>query len=729
MAVKKKLGSKLPQREQLSALKFKSRHWTVGFMVSVSIVIAAVLMVLLQTWAFQAPLRWDLTSSGINSLKRGTEQVLSSLDDKTICLTSLYFETDLEEEDQKKYRKSVKDLFRLYQVENPSRIETAWINPLQEQTKLNQLMTRIRKMSQFADEAKPYQQAVEKFLNETRPKFKKDIEAFVSELGAIVTEGITQGPTPTAEIQNAINSWVEKAEYVAQNLEALQETVLPRYSDATRDLRDFYGQVGAKLGFFVDSYVQQAQLDAAMPDSAKDLLLRMKTKFAPWVERFKEEQDALQNLPPLELDRLERSIRPNANVIIVDSGDSAKAIAFEEVWPLVQEGRPGGSGSFEDRRFAGEGAITPTILQLIQDQQTAVVFVRYSGSPLFNAGGFGPMRQAPGVLTELKLQLEKLNFIVREWDLARATKPPEIDADLRRTIYVILRPQRSFDQRGMPTPQQLGPLERAAVLEQLTGEARAIFFTGWDLLVKSYEYDTYLKTKWGIDVDAENLIIQLGSIGPGQWSVRAEPLWMVNLEFDEHDLTAGLEYLSGGTRLPRCTPLKTLEELPEGVSIHQLVHTSPSEDIWAISNVATFQLRINANKNSKGVNYVERTEEDRLGPFPVVYLAEKENSKIAVWASDMATVGNRMLANQVFLSMSDGKLHTQRRAPGNLTLFVNLLHYLDDSAQWLHVASPVDSSRVAITEGELTFWRTIVVGVWPALAMLGGGLVWFLRRR
>ncbi len=74
-----------------SVLTFKGRRWTVGTMVVVSIIFAAGLTVLLQfiTFKAQRPLKWDLTSSGINSLKAGTRGVLDSLEDEKIYLAAL----------------------------------------------------------------------------------------------------------------------------------------------------------------------------------------------------------------------------------------------------------------------------------------------------------------------------------------------------------------------------------------------------------------------------------------------------------------------------------------------------------------------------------------------------------------------------------------------------------------------------------------------------------------
>ena len=115
---------------------------TVGVTVGVAVVLTAVL----QLWAFQVPVRWDLTSRGVNSLDDGTKAVLAGLD-APVHITSLYYKaTDFEQPAQARYRQAVDDVLRLYAQENPAHIRTAWINPLQEQQRYGALIDTLRQL-------------------------------------------------------------------------------------------------------------------------------------------------------------------------------------------------------------------------------------------------------------------------------------------------------------------------------------------------------------------------------------------------------------------------------------------------------------------------------------------------------------------------------------------------------------------------------------------------------
>ena len=100
---------------------FRGRHFAIGTNVIVTIVAVVAIAVFLQWGAFYKSTKFDLTDSGVNSLTPGTEKLLTSVDQK-IRLTSLYFQTDLETEDQAKYRAKIGDLAALYQGANRSQI-------------------------------------------------------------------------------------------------------------------------------------------------------------------------------------------------------------------------------------------------------------------------------------------------------------------------------------------------------------------------------------------------------------------------------------------------------------------------------------------------------------------------------------------------------------------------------------------------------------------------------
>ncbi|MFQ5592417.1 MAG: Gldg family protein, partial [Phycisphaerae bacterium] len=86
-----------------------ARRFAIGTNVVVAVLLVGGIVAVVQAIAYAVPARWDMTSSGVNSLSEGTENLLRNLD-QNLRLTSLYFQTDLEEPDQQRYRRAVQDL-------------------------------------------------------------------------------------------------------------------------------------------------------------------------------------------------------------------------------------------------------------------------------------------------------------------------------------------------------------------------------------------------------------------------------------------------------------------------------------------------------------------------------------------------------------------------------------------------------------------------------------------
>ncbi|MCH7526619.1 MAG: hypothetical protein IID39_04205, partial [Planctomycetes bacterium] len=117
-------GSDTPAGDQSArrGAEFKGRRLAIGANVALTVVLATAVVVLVQWLAFYRTAKLDLTDTGVNSLTNGTEQLLGGLDQR-IRLTSMYFQTELEEENQKKYRNRIGDLMELYQAANRSKVE------------------------------------------------------------------------------------------------------------------------------------------------------------------------------------------------------------------------------------------------------------------------------------------------------------------------------------------------------------------------------------------------------------------------------------------------------------------------------------------------------------------------------------------------------------------------------------------------------------------------------
>ncbi|MCH7872749.1 MAG: Gldg family protein, partial [Planctomycetes bacterium] len=136
-----------------------ARRFLIGTNVAVGIILAVAVVVVAQVIAFSVPQRWDMTSSGVNSLSEGTENLLRSLD-ANVRITSLYFETDREDEDQPRYRRSVQDLIDLYEATNRSKVVGDWVNPLKDREKLVALLDRLAEKTVFKDALAAYRERV-----------------------------------------------------------------------------------------------------------------------------------------------------------------------------------------------------------------------------------------------------------------------------------------------------------------------------------------------------------------------------------------------------------------------------------------------------------------------------------------------------------------------------------------------------------------------------------------
>jgi len=142
------------------------RRVRVGTNVLISVLLVLGIVAVLQLFAYKAAARWDMTSSGINSLSEATENLLRNLE-INVTLTSLYFETDLEEEDQQRYRTAVGDLLGLYESIHRSRVSADRINPLSDHEKVKKLIRRLRDKTRFSGEIETHVARIDEYRGES----------------------------------------------------------------------------------------------------------------------------------------------------------------------------------------------------------------------------------------------------------------------------------------------------------------------------------------------------------------------------------------------------------------------------------------------------------------------------------------------------------------------------------------------------------------------------------
>ena len=75
-------------------------------------------------------------------------------------------------------------------------------------------------------------------------------------------------------------------------------------------------------------------------------------------------------------------------------------------------------------------------------------------------------------------------------------------------------------------------------------------------------------------------------------------------------------------------------------------------------------------------------------------------------------------------------LSIRDRNPGNIHLFLNALHWLNDRTEWMDVGTPVTVGTINIAQGPtLSLVKVFAAGVWPAIALTCGLIAWWVRRR
>lgn len=705
------------------------RRVTLGANVSVAIILCTAIVAVLQIIAYSLPdMRIDLTSSQINSLSDATVNLLRELD-QPVRLTSLYFETDLEDEDQPHYRRSVKDLLDLYQSTQRSKVTFEWINPLGDHEEFKAMVARLREKERFKNDLLAYQSSIDLYKNELDGRIKKLVH---SELEAISSIGDPMGETSNqaslGQIQALFTRWTTELDAIRNQVDALTLQGNQQETAAVNVLKILYREFGKILTDIPRYAMNEVSLNPNIPPSVSEFLRNSGNRYAILATDISSESTKVQNLEPLKIDELLRELQPNSNTIIVETDDDAMVMDFTSVWPSMDQGR-GGRVKFKDRGFKGEEQLTSAILRATHQEQTAVVFVRWGGSALF-MGGFMP-GQPPAPFANIKRKLEDVDFLIDEWDLKASPTPPEIDPPPTRTIYVVLKPNPA--SRGpMGQLSQEPPfsnIDRQKLLNVLGENPRVMFIAGWSPgpfgpIPGTYEYNDYLKDTWGVHVDEASLMIQTTNFAPGKYMITPGNVFYhmksPHLDVSDHDIVRG-----GQARLltlPWCAPLERVETGIEGVEYDWLVSMGRVDGVWGIKNLQTYQAQMTRQE------FLSLADGDIEGPFKLAVAAEKDGAKLVVVSSRDFALDNVAFAQT--MAMTSRGITLRSRNPGNITLLVNSLHWLNDNTQYMNIGKPIDTGVLEIASNStVTAIRVLTIFIWPAMALCCGGLTWWIRRR
>ncbi len=702
---------------------FQGRHVAIGLNVFLGIALAVAIAGTIQWVSYLKNAKVDLTDQGVNSLTPGTERLLSGLDQK-VRLTSLYFETDLEEEDQGKYRTRMNDLIDLFESTNRTKIEVAHFNPLQDHAKREKLLERLNNLPKFKEQTQPYADLIERYRSEVAANVGQLIRDELATVDSLIeTTQNENEKDELGQVRQLLDRWREELGLSVRDIDDAVDVTKPRYEAAIAVVSDVATNLSRDLGNVVTFGKQRIDHNADMSAEVRAFFAGINERYGETIQTLQSIGQETRELPALDYEEVLRQIRPTSNALVVETDQEAKVLGFADVWPPMDPNMPARAAGFGQRLFKGEEKIASAILQLTEEDKTAVTFVRYGGEPLFSSPSGAHPRQA--YYTKVKDLLEEANFVVNEWDLSMAPVPPAIDPPPSRTLYIVLRPSLPANPMQQQQPQ-FSEADEKKLLDAMGESPRALFLAGWSpgpfgAYPDPYPFDNYLNDNWGIHVASDILLINavMGQ-KPGEYSLAQSSLFIDQFDRSDHLLVRALR--GQHMTLPYLAPLDIASDLPEGVAVQPLFELKKTGSLWGVKDVTKYI------ESARQMKSVKKDPNDIYGPFTVAAAAQKGDAKIVV-ISSRDCMSDGIAAMEAWAITSEGPTRV-RMNPGNIRLLVNTLHWLNDRTEWLDVGVPVGVATIEIEEGPaLNFVRAFVYGVWPAVALCFGGVAWWIRRR
>ncbi len=457
----------------------------------------------------------------------------------------------------------------------------------------------------------------------------------------------------------------------------------------------------------------------------------------------------LEGLPELKLGSVADQLKEQ-NVVVIETNGKIRVVGFSEVWPIRESiGGPASRSEEPARTFNGDSALSSAILALTQKASFAtVVMVSYEPPAPPQRGPFSPPPpqswMPSNMMAPLRQRLEAANFKVKEWNLATGDECPAPEEGTEN-VYVLLPPapaqqQNVFSQQQPPSPS-FGEEHRKKIRDLLDKDARMIFLATWELtsggpfggapMVPPYGYRQLLEEDWGILIDNTQRLVWIEPDRQKPNTFMVVPRRFQHLPtigFLEHPIGAPMQ----GTRflINDACPLRVKKELPAGVTVQTVLRIPDRENYIAADLPQIIQL-IDQVRNPRSEGKVTLPDLPSSGPFELMVAAERRDGekmrgRVVVLGFGASLRGD-YLENPV---MAEGEtLRLDPPPTEGVDLFVNSLYWLQGRPEWI-ARGPGAVPRIRpIEAGSRTGLRVFVWGVWPALVLAPGILLWWIRRR
>ncbi|MCH8806639.1 MAG: hypothetical protein IH986_11185 [Planctomycetes bacterium] len=732
------------------AIGASQRRVLYGLNVGVSVVLATVVLVLAVYFSGRFRTQIDMTGEArLNSLSERTVKLVSGLD-QNVTITGLYAVLSEYQNFAQKRADRVRDLLDLYESDGRGKVTANLVDPMKNPAKLNDLIQRLSAKSKYAEEAAPHKAALEKF-----PALNDRLAAMVSEhtdrfAGLEQTNPALAAVREYNIVRLNFDDIKRRAQRSGETIKnSLEKVEIPLYGRSVQVAREHLTAVRRTLagiqGWFAGGarQVPNIQPDAlAFFDEAGSAI----TSVLEEVDVFLNET---QDLKPVKIEEFYDKLKRAAGdaVIVVEAENEARLLSLNDVWPFRTDRSAPPAPDNDPRDFAGEQAISSALLQLTRKDRTAVVFVYFGGlSPIRSIPQMNPMMQQripPAPYEALDALLKKQDFLTEDWDV-KTTKTPPVVEDAARTIYVVLSPQPPRQPNAMmPSPEgRITAADKKLVTDAVEASGLAVFLAGWAPptspmlpIPGTYEYAEYLRDTWGVDVQYKHLALEFTAAeNPDLWvpaGRNRNPVYIGvgasgPIHFTDHEITQPLRGLRAV--FSTVAPLRIVEgdEKPANVTVEVVAAVEETSDVWAFDNLQLVQSDLAQKRGTRP------REGDIRAPFPVAVTATDESNKrrVAIFASE-SFAADAITQASAFEMRSRG-LVMYAAYPANSDLFVNTLHWLTGDADRISVGPR--RGNVALLDGlkddwKVPYYRGIMVGAGPLLALIVGGVVWMMRRR
>ncbi|MFO8013601.1 MAG: hypothetical protein R6X20_09890 [Phycisphaerae bacterium] len=418
--------------------------------------------------------------------------------------------------------------------------------------------------------------------------------------------------------------------------------------------------------------------------------------------------------PPGKLDAVRKAIETAGVTVesaeVARRPDAIEVVAFDDVW--VRNPNAGQSPEAPERLFAGEMAVSSTLLGMVQKQKPAVLFVR-SGGPATM-----PMRMPmgggqPAPYRQMAERLEKANFLVQDWDPQRQPAMPEVE-HASKIVLVLVPPGQPNPQMPSPPPD---PESYAPAVEAIRQGAPAIVLgEPASLFQQSVPYADLFET-FGVEAKF-NAVAVHSVVVDAAGTEEALPQIQIT-DYADHEITRPVGALP--SMLLTASPLAVKDEPGEGVSVTPLVELPGGRDYWADTVVLEAMQR----------QATFDAAEDIPGPVPLAVAATRQvgtgEQKVVLFGdADVAQDRVAFYRNPV---MYRDRIEMQYQFPGNAEVFVNACLWVSGSEHLIAVSPEALQARRI---GDLGGWQlpiqVLIIAGLPALVLGAGLLVYIIRR-